>query len=84
MKDKVNKIRCSTGCSEEAMRRKKNKTLDFIGFAGTESLFPRRIYQLSLLFPKNFPDCREQRHIFNVPRRRGYIFVLSAVKESIP
>ena len=36
MKEEVNKIKCSTGHSEEAMRRTKNRTLDFIGFESSE------------------------------------------------
>jgi len=35
MKEEVNKIKCSTGWSEEAMRRNKNTPLDFIGFEGS-------------------------------------------------
>lgn len=83
MKDEVNKIKCSTGRSEEAMRRKKNGPLDFIGFAAINQSFPGRNNQLSLLFPEPVPGFRGLRHKSNVPRKRELSFVLLTVDKGI-
>jgi hypothetical protein len=52
--------RTQRGPIEEAMRRKEHKPL----IVKQQQLFPRRIYQLSLLLPKSVPGFRGQRHIF--------------------
>jgi hypothetical protein len=55
MKEESNKIRCSTRCSEEAMRRTKNETLDFIGFEGNGMINSEEKLPVIPAFPEERP-----------------------------
>jgi len=55
MREEINKIKCSTGRSEEAMRRTKNRILDFIGFEGYETINSEKKLTVIPAFPEECP-----------------------------
>jgi hypothetical protein len=55
MKEEVNKIKCSTGRSEEAMRRTKNESLDFTGFEGNGIIISEKKLPTIPAFPEERP-----------------------------